>query len=182
MFGRNKGISGLASDALESVSPYTDRLAHDEKLRERLVAALTAGAAARQRAQRQTGAIGLARRLATDPVLRARLAEAVHQLQKAQGRVRKGRSHKLRNTMLFVTGAGMVVAAVPSLREFVLERCVVRTIGRRAARRRRLRRRRSRRLSWRKARSRLPRRSPSGSGCVSGTSAVAPATGVAVVA
>lgn len=122
MFGRNKGISGLASDALESVSPYTDRLAHDEKLRERLVAALTAGAAASRRAQRQTGAIGLARRLATDPVLRGQLAEAVHQLQKAQGRVRKSRSHKLRNTMLFVTGAGMVVAAVPSLREFVLDK------------------------------------------------------------
>jgi len=122
MFGRNKGISEYASDAIETVAPYTDRLAHDEKLRERLVAALTAGAAARQRAQRQTGALGLARRLATDPVLRAQLAEALHQLQKAQGRVRKSRSHKLRNTMLFVTGAGMVVAAVPSLREFVLEK------------------------------------------------------------
>ena len=52
MFGRNKGVSGFASNALETVSPYTDRLAHDEKLRERLVAALTAGMAARQRAQR----------------------------------------------------------------------------------------------------------------------------------
>jgi hypothetical protein len=122
MFGRNKGVSGIASDALESVSPYTDRLAHDEKLRERLVAALTAGAAAHRRAKRQTGAIGLARRLATDPILRTQLADAVHQLQKAQGRVRKSRSHKTRNTLLFVTSVGMVVAAVPSLRAFVLEK------------------------------------------------------------
>ena len=76
MFGRNKGVSGFASDALETVAPYTDRLAHDEKLRERLVAALTAGVAARKRAQRQAGLIGLARRLATDPVLRTQLAEA----------------------------------------------------------------------------------------------------------
>ena len=122
MFGRNKGVSGFASDALETVSPYTDRLAHDEKLRERLVAALTAGVAARNRAQRQAGLIGLARRLATDPILRAQLAEAAHQLQKAQGRVRKGRSHKARNTVLFVTSVGMVVAAVPSLRAFVLDK------------------------------------------------------------
>jgi hypothetical protein len=122
MFGRNKGVSGFASDALESVSPYTDRLAHDEKLRERLVAALTAGMAARQRAQRQAGVIGLARRLATDPILRTQLAEAAHQLQKAQSRVQKGRSHKTRNTILFVTSVGMVVAAVPSLRAFVLDK------------------------------------------------------------
>jgi|KBSMisStandDraft_5_1062788.scaffolds.fasta_scaffold28513_2 hypothetical protein len=122
MFGRNKGVSGFASDALETVSPYTDRLAHDEKLRERLVAALTAGVAARNRARRQAGLIGLGRRLATDPILRAQLAEAAHQLQKAQGRVRKGRSHKARNTVLFVTSVGMVVAAVPSLRAFVLDK------------------------------------------------------------
>jgi hypothetical protein len=115
-------VSGFASDALESVSPYTDRLAHDEKVRERLVAALTLGAAARRRAKRQTGAIGLARRLASDPIFRTQLSEAVHQLKKAQGRVRKGRSHKTRNTLLFVTSLGMVVAAVPSLRAFVLDK------------------------------------------------------------
>ncbi len=122
MFGRNKGMGEVASDALESIAPYTDRLAHDDKLRERLVAALTAGAAARQRAKRQAGAIGLARRLATDPILRAQILEAVHQLQKAQGRVQKGRSHKTRNTLLFVTGLGLVVAAVPNLRAFALEK------------------------------------------------------------
>ena len=122
MLGRsNKGVSGLASDALDSVSPYTDRLA-DEKVRERLVAALTLGAAARRRAKNQTGLTGLARRLASDTILRAQISEAVHQLQKAKGRVRKSRSHKTRNTLLFVTSVGMVVAAVPSLRAFVLEK------------------------------------------------------------
>ena len=122
MLGRNKGISGLASNALDSVSPFTDRLAHDEKLRERLVAALSAGVAARGRAQRQTGAVGVARRLATDSILHAQIKEAAHQLQRAQGRVRKSQSHKLRNTMLFVTGLGMVLAAVPSLRAFALDK------------------------------------------------------------
>jgi len=55
-------------------------------------------------------------------VLRAQVAEAVAQLQKAKGRVRRNRSHKLRNWMLFVTGAGLVVVAVPSLRESVLKK------------------------------------------------------------
>ena len=43
-------------------------------------------------------------RLGSDPVLRAQIAEAANQLQRA------------RNLLLVLTGAGAVVAAVPSLR------------------------------------------------------------------
>jgi len=99
-----------------------DRLTHDEKLRARLIAALTAGVAARKRAQRRTGLVGLARTLGSDPVLRAQVAEALDQLQKARGRLRKSRSHKGRNFLLFLTGTGMVVAAVPGLRNAVVEK------------------------------------------------------------
>jgi hypothetical protein len=119
MFGR-KNVATAASDALDGVSPYVDQLAHDEKLRRRLTAALSAGAAAHSRARKQTGLLGLATRLATDPVLRAQLAEATTQLQKANSRLKKHKSHKLRNTMLLLAGVGAVVAAVPSLRETVL--------------------------------------------------------------
>ncbi|HEX4680666.1 MAG TPA: hypothetical protein VH210_15810 [Gaiellaceae bacterium] len=121
MFGR-KNVVTAASDALDGVSPYVDQLAHDEKLRQRLGAAIAAGAAARKRARRQTGLRGLAMRLATDPVLRAQVAEATVQLQKANSRLKKHRSHKLRNTVLFLTGVGAVVAAVPSARETVLSK------------------------------------------------------------
>jgi hypothetical protein len=121
MFGR-KDATTVASDALDGASPYIDRLVHDEKLRERLFAAITAGAAARTRAKRQVGLLGLATRLGSDPVLRAQLAEVAAQLQKARGRIEKNRSHKLRNTFLFLTGAGLVVAAVPGLRDAVLNK------------------------------------------------------------
>lgn len=121
MFGR-KNVATAASDALEGVSPYVDQLAHDEKLRERLAAAIAAGAAARTRAKKQTGVLGLATRLATDPVLRAQLSEATTQLQKANSRLKKHKSHKVRNTMLLLAGAGALVAALPSLRETVLSR------------------------------------------------------------
>ena len=116
MFGRNGSATSVAAEAAESLSPYVDQLANDEKLRERLVAALGAALAARQRARRQAGLSGLARRLGSDPVLRGQLTEMVLQLQAAQKRVQKNRSHKVRNAVLFVSGVGMVVAAVPSLR------------------------------------------------------------------
>ena len=121
MFGR-KDATKVASDAVDGASPYIDRFVHDEKLRARLLAAMTAGAAARKRARRRVGVLGLATRLGSDPVLRAQVAEAVSQLQKAKGRIEKHRSHKVRNTVLFVTGAGLVVAAVPSLRDAVLDK------------------------------------------------------------
>ena len=121
MFGR-KNVATAASDALDGVSPYVDQLAHDEKLRQRLTAAIAAGAAARTRAKKQAGLLGLATRLATDPVLRAQLGEVSAQLQKANNRLKKHKSHKLRNTMLFLAGAGAVVAAVPSLRETVMSK------------------------------------------------------------
>lgn len=121
MFGR-KDATTAASDAIDGASPYIDQLVHDEKLRERLVAAIGAGMAARQRARKQVGLLGIATRLGSDPVLRAQLAEVVTQLQKARGRIEKNRSHKVRNTVLLLTGAGAVVAAIPSLRETVMNK------------------------------------------------------------
>ncbi|MBA3844363.1 MAG: hypothetical protein H0X39_17395 [Actinobacteria bacterium] len=123
MFGTKKhGARGTASDAIDGLSPYVDQLAHDEKLRQRLVAAFGATAAARSRARRQAGVVGVATRLASDPVLRAQVAEALTQLQKAKGRIRTQRSHKLRNWTLLLAGGGIVVAAVPSLRSAVMSK------------------------------------------------------------
>jgi uncharacterized membrane protein len=133
MFGRSRRakttvaetagtVTEAVADAADAVVGYVDPLAKDEKLRQRLVAAVLAGAAARQRIRRQTGLPGLARRLAADPVLRAQLIELGTQLQAAQKRAKKARSHKLRNTVLFVSGVGMVVAAVPAARELVVSR------------------------------------------------------------
>lgn len=106
MFGRSKGAAGVAAEALETISPYADRLATDEKLRRRLVGALGAALAAQDRARRQAGLAGIAARLGSDRVLRAQLADAVEQLQKAKGRMEKRRSHKVRNAVLLAAGLG----------------------------------------------------------------------------
>jgi hypothetical protein len=124
MFGRNDGVkskvSGAATAVRSVVTDYGDPLAKDEKLRRRLIDVLTTGVAARERARRQMGVSGLARRLATDPVLRAQLNELTQQLRSVQHRVEKTHSHKVRNTVLFVAGAGMVaVAAVPAARKAI---------------------------------------------------------------
>ena len=116
MFGRDKGMKRVASDTLDHVSPYVDQLANDDKLRQRLVAAISAGAAARKRAKTHAGMLGIARRVGSDPVLRAQVFEAVSQLRKARGRIQKNDSHTTRNVLLALTGAGVVVAGVPKLR------------------------------------------------------------------
>jgi uncharacterized membrane protein len=121
MLGRNAAPTAVA-DAASELSGYGTKLVKDEKLRERLVAAIVAGAAARHRARRQAGVRGLVRRLAADPVLRGQLTEMVVQLQKARHRVVKGRGHKVRNSILVLAGFGAASAAVslPSVRQRLL--------------------------------------------------------------
>jgi uncharacterized membrane protein len=122
MFGRNRSATSAVTGAAESLSPYADQLATDEKLRERLVAAVGAALAARQRARRQAGLIGLARRLGSDPILREQLTEVVVQLQAARQRVNKNRSHRRRNSLLFASGVGVAVAAIPSVRQGLMSK------------------------------------------------------------
>ena len=122
MFRRNGSVTQTVSDAAETVAEYVDPLAHDEKLRQRIAAAVAAGLAARRQARRHMGLRGLAFQLGTDPVLRAQLAELAEQLQGARKRAKKARSHKVRSALLFVGGTGLVVAAVPSLRNAVLSK------------------------------------------------------------
>ncbi len=133
MFGHHDGIRTKVSGNVESVRKalvdvadaavgYVDPLARDEKLRQRVAAAIAAGNAARRRARRQAGLTGLAVRLGSDPVLRAQLAEMAAQLQGAKTRAKRARSHNVRNAVLFAGGVGMVIAAVPALRETVMSK------------------------------------------------------------
>jgi uncharacterized membrane protein len=121
MFRRN-GRGQAVIGAAEELSSYGGEVLEDEKARGRLVAALSAGLAARQRAKRQTGLSGLLRRLAEDPAFRADAMAVVASLQQVRQRVDRRRSHKLRNALLFLGGAGAATAvvAVPAVRARVL--------------------------------------------------------------
>ena len=121
MFGRN-GRSQTVMHAAEELASYGGDVLEDEKARRRLVAGVAAGLAARQRAKRQTGLSGLARRLAEDPVLRAHAVTAFVALRQARQRVERRRGHKARNVLLLLGGAGAATAvvAVPAVRARVL--------------------------------------------------------------
>src|SRR4249920_2794358 len=96
MLTNRRRAAEVASEAVANISPYVDQFAHDEKFRRRLIAAIGAAAAARRRAKRQAGWLGLAAGLSSDPVLRAQVAQAVVQLQKAKNR-KSRRKHTMRN-------------------------------------------------------------------------------------
>ena len=128
MFGRNgrtrtavvdraTSVKDAVADATEAIVDYVDLLAKDTMFRQRLEAVIVAGAAARRRLRRQAGLTGLAGRLLKDEAPRAQLLELATQLQATQTRIKKARSHKRRNTVLFVGGAAMPDAAAPVWRE-----------------------------------------------------------------
>jgi uncharacterized membrane protein len=130
MFGHKRGVKegiaetadtvrGAAGGAADAVVAYYDPLARDEKLRKRVGSAIVAAAAAQQRMSRHRGVRGLALGLSTDPVLRAQLIRLGTELQAAQKRAKKTRSHRLRNTVLFLAGFGVIIAALPTTRRMV---------------------------------------------------------------
>jgi hypothetical protein len=106
MIGRKQRPTARLAGAAQALTGVVDPLVRDEKLRRRLLAGITAGAAARRRVERQTGLSGLARRLATDRVLRAQLQEMTRQLRKAERRAETVRRHRLRNGLLVAAGVG----------------------------------------------------------------------------
>jgi hypothetical protein len=116
MFGQGRK-TGIVSATADRMSPYVDRLAHNDKLRRQLATAISGQIAARQRAKkRRTGFLGTAARFGSNPALRAQVLEAASQVQKVRGWRQKTNHHKTRNSVLAVAGAGIVVAAVPKLR------------------------------------------------------------------
>lgn len=116
MFGQSKK-TGIMSATADRMSPYVDRLTHNDKLRRQLATAINGQIAARQRSKkRKTGILGTAARFGSSPALRAQVLEAVSGVHMIRGRMQKNHHHKARNSMLAVAGAGIVVAAIPRLR------------------------------------------------------------------
>jgi hypothetical protein len=119
MLGRTSGAKAKVTNAAGTVAGYVDPLVKDEKLRRRLLEALAVGVAARQRARRQIGVTSLARRLASDPVLRQQVAEVAMHLREARDQVKnelpmkRAKRHRARNTTLLLAGAGLIIASSP---------------------------------------------------------------------
>ena len=105
-------------DALREAVDYTDDLVQDKRLRSDVRSAVGHGALATKRI-RQDG--NFSSRLAADKKLRKHLQALLDDIERVGDRVRRKRSHRVRNTLLIVAGSGAVVAAVPA-RRWVVDR------------------------------------------------------------
>jgi hypothetical protein len=115
MPGRGRSAK-LRKNALDA-SELARQLAQDAKFRRRLASAIGHGVIARRRARRELGLAGSIRRLAGDERLLRELRSARADLQRANRRIQRRSSHKLRNAALVGTLAGML--AVPQVRQRV---------------------------------------------------------------
>jgi uncharacterized membrane protein len=96
-----------------AASELAAQLARDKKFRKQLSGAAKHGSRAKQRGVRRIGSLSLARRLATDPELRAELQQMRDDLQAAWERLqaKRTRRHGLRNTLLLAgLGGGLALA------------------------------------------------------------------------
>lgn len=92
-----------ASDVLADLRPYLATLAHDEKLRRRLVAAVAGRVVTHRRS--------------TTQALWGQIVEVVSELRQVDDRVRrKRRSRTVRNSLLVLVGASVLWVALPKLR------------------------------------------------------------------
>jgi uncharacterized membrane protein len=106
-------------------------LARDKKFRKHLLGAVGHTESARRRVASRIGPLATAKRLAADDELRRELREASINLRQAWSRVERKRSHRLRNTLLVLAGAGAVtVAALPQSRRWIAARLPSDKIGR----------------------------------------------------
>jgi uncharacterized membrane protein len=120
MFRRSK-----TEELKESVTSSADQavaVAQDKEFRKQVVAALVHAAAARDRAVSRAGARAAAGRLATDEALRQELSAMIDNLRAAWARLEKKKSHRVRNTLLVLVGAGAAAAAaVPQIRRRLMQ-------------------------------------------------------------
>lgn len=108
--------------SLREVLSYADSVVRDEALRAHLIAAAGHGAEMGDRLKKDVDGDGIMKRLTNDRRLRKELRAAIDDLDSAGDRLRRKRSHRLRNVILIVVGAGAVAATVPSARRWLADR------------------------------------------------------------
>lgn len=102
-----------------SAAEFARELVADKKFRKQLIAAVSHGKAAKRRARPRVGAVAAVARLASDQELQRQLKAMRINAQGAWKRAEKKRSHKLRNILLTLIGAGAAAGAVPQARNWI---------------------------------------------------------------
>ena len=114
----------MLKDRAGSAADLAAALAKDKKFRRELMEAVSHGTIARRRAARRLGFVAAVSRISNDPMIKREISRTAKSLDKALSRVgvQRKQSHKLRNTMIVLVGAGGVIAifAVPKTRRLVM--------------------------------------------------------------
>jgi hypothetical protein len=110
-----------AKRTVRDVAKYAEEVARDERLRADVSAALAHGAKASDRLKEDIGAGGMYTRLAADRKLRKNLRAMLDDLDAASDRVRRKKSHRVRNVVLMLVGAVATAAAFPKIRQWLTE-------------------------------------------------------------
>jgi hypothetical protein len=103
-------------ETLRGLITYADELIRDERLRADLQGAVGQAAKASDRVRTDIESDGIGVRLASDKKLRKHLGALLDNLDSASDRVRRKKSHRVRNVLLIVAAASAALAFIPNLR------------------------------------------------------------------
>ncbi len=111
-----------AKRTMRDVVEYAQKVARDERLRADVSAALAHGAKASDQLKKDIQAGGSYTRLAADKKLRKNLRAMLDDLDAASNRVRRKRSHRIRNFLLMLAGVVAAALAFPKIRPWLTEK------------------------------------------------------------
>jgi hypothetical protein len=109
-------------DAVRDAVAYVDEIAGDERLRADVRAAIAHGAEARKQIGSDVAAGTIATRLAHDRKLRRKVRAMLDDLDSASDRMRRRKTHRLRNWLLVLGSVGAALAVIPNVRHWIAER------------------------------------------------------------
>ena len=108
-----------AKETLRDVVSYADEVIRDERIRADIRAAVGHGSKASDRVKKDLSAGGITTRLASDKKLRKDLRRMIDDLDSASERIRRKKSHRVRNVLLIVASAGAALAVIPGIRQWL---------------------------------------------------------------
>ena len=109
-----------AKGTLRDVVSYADEVIRDERIRADIRAAVGHGSRAGARVKEDVNAgDGITTRLASNKKLRRDLRRMLDDLDSAGERMRRRKTHRVRNVLLIVASAGAALAVIPSIRQWL---------------------------------------------------------------
>ena len=123
MFGITKeSHTEKAKRTTQDVVSYLQEIVRDERLRADMRAAIDHGAEASNRVKKAIEADGVTTRLASDRKLRKNLRAMLDDLDDAGERMRRKKTHRVRNFLVVLTGGVAALLAFPRIRSWFTER------------------------------------------------------------